>query len=71
MVWVDSEEGWKGRFVQGFSVVSKQWEGERVRMDTKGRFAALLKRGDMLSFDGTGYSHFFLHANVRNFYLFR
>ena len=69
----DSKEGKKGRFVQAFHVQSRQWEKRGTRMETKESFASLLREGDrLLSFDvKAGYRHFFLHPDMRNYFLFR
>lgn len=62
----------KGRFVQNFHIQSKQWSPTPTRMDTKKGFASLLRKDDhLISFDiKSGYRHFSLHPDVRNYFLF-
>ena len=70
---LDEQGKRKGRFVQAFHIQSQQWKRQGTRMETKEAFASLLRRNDnLLSFDiKAGYRHFFLHPDMRNYFIFR
>ena len=68
----DEEGNKKGRFVQNFSEITEWWDGKSVRMEKPAEFAAQIQEGErFISFDvKSGYHHFFLHASIRNYFLF-
>lgn len=73
VVWQETGEGRKGRFVVNLSVQSKRWKKGRVRMESLPEFATEIQRGDhFLSMDiSKGYRHFRLHPRMRDWFIFR
>lgn len=71
--WEERDRVRQGRFVQSFKRLSTWWKGASVRMESVPEFASTLKQGDhLISFDiKSGYRHFYLHKEVRNFFLFK
>lgn len=71
-VWQGEGEERKGRFVLNFHRQSKHWCKGSIKMETVPSFSLEMERGDMmLSFDvKAGYRHFFLHPDMRDFFLF-
>lgn len=73
VVWQGEGDSKKGRFVVNFSEQSRHWPKGRVRMETIQSFAVEMQERDMLmSFDVKGgYRHFYLHPDMRDFFVFR
>jgi len=73
VVWQDSAEGRKGRFVVNLSKQSKHWPKGSVRMESISEFAMDIQRGDhFISMDiKGGYRHFRLAPTMRDWFLFR
>ena len=72
VVWQGEGTERKGRFVLNFHRQSKHWPKGSIKMETIPSFAVELERDDvMFSFDvQSGYRHFFLHPDMRDFFLF-
>lgn len=73
VVWKETLEGRKGRFVVNLSVQSGFWAKGSVRMETMGEFASSVEKGDhFLSMDvEKGYRHLRLHPAMRDWFVFR
>lgn len=73
VVWQGHGEERKGRFVVNFHRQSKHWARGSVKMETVQSFALDMEKNDVLmSWDfKSGYRHFYLHPDVRNFFVFR
>lgn len=72
VVWQESSEGRKGRFVVNLSKQSKHWEKGSVRMESVSGFATEIQRfDDFLSMDiRNGYRHFRLAPQMRDWFIF-
>ena len=72
VAWAGEGEDERGRFVLNFHAQSKHWPRGSVKMETIPTFAMEVEREDVLfSFDiESGYHHFYLHPDMRDFFLF-
>lgn len=70
VVWRGDDR--KGRFVVNLAKQSKHWPNGSIKMETLPSFALEAEKGDyMLSFNiKAGYWHFYLHLEMRDFFLF-
>lgn len=73
VIWQGDKEERHGRFVVNFHRQSKHWPKGSVKMETIPSFAVELQKGDtLMSWDiKSGYRHFYLHPDVRDFFVFR
>lgn len=67
MVWQDTRDGKKGRFLMNLCHMSKQWPKGSVRLSRLAYFVINLQHGDsMLTMDTEkGYQHLRLHRSMR------
>lgn len=72
VVWQGEGSERKGRFVINLHRQSKHWDRGSIKMETIPSFSLELAQDDFLfSFDiQSGYRHFFLHPDIRDYFLF-
>lgn len=72
-VWQGEGSERKGRFVVNLHRQSEHWPKGSVRMETMQSFAMEMQKGDkLMSWDvKSGYRHFYLHPDMRDFFVFR
>ena len=73
VVWTETDDGRKGRFVVNFCRQSKHWNSRGVRLEGLTEFAGSIQHKDhCLSVDiEKGYRHLRLHPSMRKWFIFR